>query len=209
MRVARSRQHTRALNRTAERDRGNSTERGYDADWQRLRAAYLSEHPLCVTCEREGETVPAQDVDHIQAFSGRYDPSRLDWWNLQGLCRRHHNQKTHGEKTHVRVRTFAANIIIVAGKPGSGKTTYVRRHKEDGDLVWDLDDVAKVIGGGNCYPHTPQSVPVLLAMRDAFLSSLGDMPRSHVTAWVIITDTAQAKLEAAKYGGECIVCPRN
>lgn len=78
------------------RERGTTSERGYDHDWQRLRAAYIAEHPLCEECERKGSTVVADDVDHKRAFQGREDPLRLDWNNLRALCRTCHNQKTKG-----------------------------------------------------------------------------------------------------------------
>jgi len=55
-------------------------------------------NPLCVHCTEEGRTTAAQDVDHIKPFKGKDDPLRLDWDNLQGLCRKHHNRKTSGEQ---------------------------------------------------------------------------------------------------------------
>jgi predicted kinase len=38
-------------------------------------------------------------------------------------------------------------ILIVCGPPGSGKTTYVREHKWDEDLIWDFDAVMQAITG--------------------------------------------------------------
>lgn len=75
-----------------------ATERGYDSDWERLRSRKIRTNPLCEECERQGLVVPAQDVDHIVPFEGRADPKRLDWSNLQSLCRSCHNRKTHGAR---------------------------------------------------------------------------------------------------------------
>jgi 5-methylcytosine-specific restriction protein A len=73
--------------------RGTSTERGYDARWQRARTSYLAEHPLCVLCLAEGKVVAATTVDHIVPHRGDY---RLLWSdsNWQALCTRHHSIKT-------------------------------------------------------------------------------------------------------------------
>jgi hypothetical protein len=64
----------------AEEARPGARARGYDADWQRLRARHLAAHPACVRC---GEA--ASVVDHVVAV--RLAPHRrLDPANLQSLC---------------------------------------------------------------------------------------------------------------------------
>ena len=74
--------------------RSASSRRGYGRRWRRLRSWYLSAHPLCVQYVRDGELRPATEVDHIV-------PRRLggtdEVENLQGLCKRHHSQKTARE----------------------------------------------------------------------------------------------------------------
>lgn len=72
------------------RQRGATTQRGYDGQWQKLRAAYLRSHPLCVKCKEEGRTEPAVHVHHLAKFHGLNDPLRLDPSNLVALCRRCH-----------------------------------------------------------------------------------------------------------------------
>lgn len=70
--------------------RGTTTQRGYGTDWQRLRAAYIAEQPVCEACQRRA----SEDVDHIRPFRGHDDPRRMQWHNLQALCRACHNAKT-------------------------------------------------------------------------------------------------------------------
>ncbi|HXG36536.1 MAG TPA: HNH endonuclease signature motif containing protein [Dehalococcoidia bacterium] len=66
--------------------RASSAQRGYGAEWRRLRAAFLAAHPLCCDC---GE--PATDVDHETPRSaGGTD----DWRNLRSRCHRCHSKKT-------------------------------------------------------------------------------------------------------------------
>lgn len=64
--------------------------RGYGADWQRLRNAFIATYPLCVGCWVAGKMEPATHVDHVTPFSGKDDAQRLDWDNLQSLCHRCH-----------------------------------------------------------------------------------------------------------------------
>jgi len=69
-----------------ERARASANERGYGAEWRRLRDAHLRAFPLCVECG-----MPGNHVDHItpRARGGTDDES-----NLQTLCATHHSQKT-------------------------------------------------------------------------------------------------------------------
>ncbi len=71
--------------------RGTAAQRGYDANWRRLRASFLAQHPLCVACEAIGRTVVATDVDHI--VPRRAGGSDRDE-NLQPLCHACHSRKT-------------------------------------------------------------------------------------------------------------------
>jgi 5-methylcytosine-specific restriction protein A len=70
--------------------RGSSRQRGYTTAWQKARAAYLAQHPLCIFCERDGRVTAAVVVDHIQVHDGDYER----FWNQanwQPLCKRHHD----------------------------------------------------------------------------------------------------------------------
>ena len=76
--------------------RGSRTARGYDEDWQRLRAWFLSQpgQNLCTGCRAVGVVRFATDVDHIIPFESIEDPRRLDPTNLQPLCSSCHGKKT-------------------------------------------------------------------------------------------------------------------
>jgi 5-methylcytosine-specific restriction protein A len=79
--------------READRQRGTSTERGYDADWRRLRLVVLAEEPLCRFCQERGLVVPAEVVDHIQPIS-ESPALRLERTNLRSLCKSCHDSHT-------------------------------------------------------------------------------------------------------------------
>lgn len=95
--------------------------------WKRLRAAYLSLHPLCEACEINGRTTPATEVHHvvpIESKAGRlqdmealaFDPN-----NLKALCkachveahRALHSQSTQQakERTRIEVEAFASTFL--------------------------------------------------------------------------------------------------
>ena len=74
-----------------ERARGGSAERGYDWQWRRFRASFLSlaENVLCRDCGREHST----DVHHVLKLRERPD-LKLDPSNCLALCHRCHSRRT-------------------------------------------------------------------------------------------------------------------
>lgn len=82
--------------RDQDRKRGSASARGYDRRWQKARAAFLAENPLCVECRKRGRVTTATDVDHIRPHKGN---SSLFWHraNWQALCHSCHSRKTATE----------------------------------------------------------------------------------------------------------------
>lgn len=64
--------------------RGPAAARGYDRQWQAVRASYISRYPLCGRCEARGLVRPADMVHHIVAIADGGD--RLAFGNLLSLC---------------------------------------------------------------------------------------------------------------------------
>lgn len=63
----------------------------YDRRWQKVRALYLSNNPLCADCEKNGRLTPAVDVHHIiKPGDGGSDYDN----NLLGLCKSCHAKRT-------------------------------------------------------------------------------------------------------------------
>jgi 5-methylcytosine-specific restriction endonuclease McrA len=104
--------------------RGSSWSRGYDRDWQVLRARHLAAHPWCERCQRAGIIEAATEVDHTIPFEGPTDPLRLDASNLTSLCKRCHSLKTATEDS-----TFAArgrNATAIPAKKDRLADEFVR-----------------------------------------------------------------------------------
>lgn len=67
------------------------------AHWKRLRALHLSGDPLCAICKQQGYRTVATVVDHIKAHRG--DLSLFyDAYNLQSLCKLHHDSVKQAEE---------------------------------------------------------------------------------------------------------------
>jgi len=87
-----------------DRQRASATNRGYDADWRRLRDAKLAANPLCECedCARDKRVTVAQVVDHIQPIAERPE-LRLAWSNLRSMaktCHDRHTARTRGWGRH-------------------------------------------------------------------------------------------------------------
>lgn len=88
-----------------DRNRPNSADRGYDAEWRAFRAAYLRDHPQCT---EPGCTEPATEVDHILSVKQRPD-LRLKRFNCRSFCKPHHSRRTARDQAFGRgaSQTFA------------------------------------------------------------------------------------------------------
>ena len=69
-----------------------------NAHWNRLRAAKLAADPFCQNVFDNGDVCgqPAIDMDHIVPWRGDH-AKKVDWDNLQSLCKQCHGRKTRKE----------------------------------------------------------------------------------------------------------------
>lgn len=93
-----------AYGRNTTTRRGKMSDEEYKRDawystktWIRLRRAYISRNPLCVSCKHNGIVRGGDVVDH-KVERKDDDSLRLKWSNLQTLCHACHNEKTRFEK---------------------------------------------------------------------------------------------------------------
>ena len=68
--------------------RPSPSARGYDREWQAVRAEHLRMEPMCRICKRQQAT----QVDHIRPIVK--GGARLNHANLQSLCAACHSRKT-------------------------------------------------------------------------------------------------------------------
>lgn len=83
------------------RDRGAS-EFYHSREWRKLRQSFLTEHPFCEECRRNGRLTKATVVDHIIPI--KQGGPALDENNLQALCASCHGSKSIREGSRFRIR---------------------------------------------------------------------------------------------------------
>jgi hypothetical protein len=74
-------------------------------------------------------------------------------------------------------------VNIICGSPGSGKTTYMRKRYDDGDLVVDVAWLFSALTGQHGPIKDSRLVPYTLAMRDTLYDML--IKNNDVNAWVM------------------------
>lgn len=78
-------------------------------------------------------------------------------------------------------------LVLVAGPPGSGKTTYVRSKKNRGDLVIDLDEIKSKLSGNPLHrsPDDPVLLRRALFTRNRMINKFALESAHGETAWLI------------------------
>lgn len=177
-------------------------EADYDRRWRRYSKQRLNLYPFCVRCEAAGYDVPASVTDHITPHRG----SHVLFWdteNHQSLCKTCHDRKTASEDGgfgilnrvtfYPRIRAPSCVVHLIAGPPGSGKSTYVREQMERGDLVIDLDQIVAGLFGINPYAKDREQLEAGLHTRNAMLAGLCHQPKDK-QAWVIVSTGGPRRL---------------
>lgn len=158
------------------------------AKWERKRAAILKrDEYLCQECKRYNKSTEANVVHHIFPLE-QYPEYALENWNLISLCHQCHecmHERYTGklsplgmqwvdrvslkygiDKKKLFKTANGYSVYLVWGSPASGKTTYVKKHRRDEDMVIDLDLIKQSIsmqGKTNTGEHL---LPVALSIRE-------------------------------------------
>lgn len=88
----------------------------YDSRWQKARAFFLADHPLCVMCLEQGKLTESKIVDHIK-------PHKMDmvlFWdkdNWQALCKHCHD--SHKKRLETSGNTIGCNTNGLPLKPNA------------------------------------------------------------------------------------------
>jgi 5-methylcytosine-specific restriction protein A len=79
-------------------------------------------------------------------------------------------------------------VWLICGPPASGKSTYVRANAGKGDIVIDMDAIAREYGMGR--ERLSEATAILLLDRNERLAALATEPPT-TTAWVIMGGASQ------------------
>jgi 5-methylcytosine-specific restriction protein A len=171
-------------------------------------------------CADAGLIVPATVCDHITPHKGNV---ALFWSGpFQSLCAPCHNRHKSAEErsgkakaiigldgwpvepqrqgfvNHAHPEWFkplAVSLTIVCGPPASGKTTFVAKHKNDADIVLDLDAIAVRRFRKPAAMLTPDQRIACLKERNQQLANLmaPECQGKYRMAWLIVSEPAAAK----------------
>lgn len=183
---------------------------GLNSEWKRFRAAMLSKRRLeaaerdeapCAECSRTGMGFRAQsDLELHHKIPRRFRPDlTYEETNVEFLCKQHHLDTINRE-----IKMVIPGRYVVTGRPGAGKTTYVRAHARAGDMVWDSDDVARAKGWG----EFPRSKPAAQALKNLRSDWLTRAVRHTEGVWCIVTHEEEAKRVAQFLAARLVFCKK-
>lgn len=103
-----------------------------------------------------------------------------------------------------RAVTSRTKVTVVCGPPLSGKNTYVAERRQVGDLVVDVDALHQALSGMPTHRHHPALLPFVYDARDAVIRRLQSGSCDAAHAWIITTNTVEARRVAGSLRGKVV-----
>lgn len=166
--------------------------------WKTLRAQLMLERTAddgVLYCERCGKPI-LKKFDCIG-----HHKTELNIWNvnepeialnpekIELICFECHN------KEHERFGGFNQTVYIVHGAPCAGKTTFVREHAKQDDLILDIDAIWEAVCLSD-REHKPNRLkPNVFGIRDCIFDQIRMRTGTWRTAWVIGTYPLESERE--------------
>lgn len=92
--------------------------------------------------------------------------------------------------------TVKKNVFIISGPPGSGKTDYVFKHKEDNDLVVDLDYICAALNASQeLYQNHEYVLGLALQLQEVIYKAIEKNEGKWKNAYVITATPDKAEVE--------------
>lgn len=175
----------------AKRDYGKNDPRS-SRPWRRLRQQVLLRDKY--TCQgvnngkKCGKISTHMEVDHIKP---RNQGGTDELGNLQTLCPLCHLMKTSGEAA-TRPASMAPDwmpsttkpLVLVCGRPASGKSEYVKQNAKPGELVVDLELMAAEIGC-ELWDLSKEQTFALIRLRNNRIANFARGQTEHPKAWIV------------------------
>ncbi|HEY3310634.1 MAG TPA: AAA family ATPase [Anaerolineales bacterium] len=113
-----------------------------------------------------------------------------------GRCEKHRHDFDYYPKMH---KPIPLNVFMVVGPPGSGKNTFVESHKNEFDILIDLDIIKSEIGGLPKYSHfTKDIVDRSIQKRNSIIERMQNIQNSGQQLWFLIGAPDRADREKWK-----------
>lgn len=88
------------------------------------------------------------------------------------------------------------NVYIITGAPGSGKSTYVKKHKKDNDLVVDLDYICAALQlETNVHRNHDSVLKAAICIRDSLYPFIANRWGDWCDCWIITAEADTRKLK--------------
>lgn len=104
--------------------------------------------------------------------------------NIQVVSHGTHN-KIHRRGNHSQRTMPRREVFLVYGPPLAGKTSYVKRVANEGDLIVDMDNIWQCISGQARYIKPVQLKSIAFMMRDSLLDSVKVRRGTWANAYII------------------------
>lgn len=162
------------------------------AAWRNCRNTFLAlpENQFCKPCERKGKLTKATIADHIIPKE-QYQGSPYDFENLQGICAPCHGYKSQQEANAIPFHK--KEIHIVWGPPCSGKSSYVKERRINGQIIIDIDLLHSALTDLPIHERDPEIVGVSISLRDYLIEYI-QQPNKIKGAWLMTTSTDQTEV---------------
>jgi 5-methylcytosine-specific restriction enzyme A len=200
--------------------------------WKLRRLVQLQNHPLCAMCLERGIIKAAVIAHHVIPHRGDWEAFRTgELASTCKPCHDIHGQ--HEDKYGYRkvvdingkpidpehparkprnpnlfsipynLKPSRVRVHLVCGAPGSGKTTYARKHASPLDVLIDFDDIRETVGGKR-YDQNPTVLKKAFEYRDRLLHTLHT--RAQGEAWLVVMAPTQQERKAwCKALGDVVV----
>lgn len=113
-----------AIERLVDQRRGSARDRGYGSRWERERARWLLEHPLCRYCEispTRPRITPATLVDHFWPHKGDRDLFWDQRWWVSSCAPCHNGFKQSLERAGAAAMHRVAELLGLDPRPLDGR----------------------------------------------------------------------------------------
>jgi hypothetical protein len=149
--------------------------------WRKIRLQVLDRDQWQCQIRRKGCTELATQVDHIVPVTkggAKFDPH-----NLRASCHKCNNGRINRRRDD-QWMYGPTRITLVMGPPAGGKSTYVNKHAQPGDLIVDYDAIATSLGATS-HTYGQALHPAVNAARNAILRQLRRGEAGATRAWIL------------------------